>query len=359
MRMSVLMSACAILTASPLMAQGGPETARSAETASPAFDRADAEKAVSELASALGENFVFPEAGKAYEKMLRAKLADGSYADFPDARSFARKVTEDLQAVHKDGHVRLRVREDEGGPAGARRPGGPPPGSAVTKSGWIDDGVAYIDFRGFPGTEETMADVRSFIAKHADAQSLIIDVRGNGGGGLAEMNALFAELYDKPTTLVTMDIRRAVEERHGTPFPDDDPLLRKIAGPDTIIRREHVVVPADKPVGLADAKVYLLTSKKTFSAAEHFSLALKRTHRATLIGEATGGGAHFGGTLPMGETYAAFIPVGRTFDPDTGTSWEGTGVAPDVEIPADQALDEALKRAGSSVRGEAALASLK
>ena len=119
------------------------------------------------------------------------------------------------------------------------------------------------------------------------------------------------------------------------------------------------MLPAANQSGLRDAKVYLLTSKKTFSAAEHLSLSLKRTKRATLIGEATGGGAHFGGMAPMGESYAAFIPAGRTFDPDTGESWEGTGVKPDVEVPADKALDAALKLAGATVSGEAALAALK
>ena len=102
----------------------------------------------------------------------------------------------------------------------------------------------------------------------------------------------------------------------------------------------------------------MLTSKRTFSAAEHLSLALKRTKRATLVGEATGGGAHFGGMGPMGKGYAAFVPVGRTFDPDTGKSWEGTGVAPDVAVSADKALDEALKLAGVTATGESALASL-
>ena len=45
--------------------------------------------------------------------------------------------------------------------------------------------------------------------------------------------------------------------------------------------------------------------------------------------------------------------------PDTGKSWEGTGVAPDVAVPADKALDEALKLAGAGVSGQAALAALK
>jgi hypothetical protein len=41
-----------------------------------------------------------------------------------------------------------------------------------------------------------------------------------------------------------------------------------------------------------------------------------------------------------------FVPVGRTFDPDTGKGWEGTGVAADVEMPAERALIEALTRSG-------------
>ena len=81
-------------------------------------------------------------------------------------------------------------------------------------------------------------------------------------------------------------------------------------------------------------------------AIEHFALAMKRTGRATLIGEATAGAGHFGGMLPLNDNFAAFIPVGRTFDPDTGEGWEGRGVSPDVEVPVADALVEALVRSG-------------
>lgn len=358
MQLRVLIMAGAAFMSAPLLAQAAPDPAAAAEPARPAFDRADAEKAVTDLATALEENFVFPDAGKKYAAMLRSNVAAGKYADFADAPAFAEKVTADLQAVHKDGHLRLRVAPSEQRGQAQAPNGGPANANAVTKAGWLAPGVAYIAFDGFPGNETTVAAVRKFLEAHRNAKSLIIDARRNGGGGLAEMNLIFAEIFARPTTLVTMDIRTAVEEKHGSPFDPKDPLLRRIPGPETINRREHIVIPA-KQSALKDAKVYLLTSKKTFSAAEHLSLSLKRTGRATLVGEATGGGAHFGGMAPMGTGYAAFIPVGRTFDPDTGQSWEGTGVAPDVAVSADKALDEALKLAGASVSGEAALASLK
>ena len=73
---------------------------------------------------------------------------------------------------------------------------------------------------------------------------------------------------------------------------------------------------------------------------------MKRTGRATIVGEPTAGAGHYGGFRPIGEHFAAFIPVGRTFDPDTGEDWEGDGVAPDVAVPAAAALAEALARAG-------------
>ena len=52
--------------------------------------------------------------------------------------------------------------------------------------------------------------------------------------------------------------------------------------------------------------------------------------------------------VKVGDKFDVFIPVGRTFDPDTGKDWEGTGVAPDVAVPARDALVEALVRSGVS-----------
>jgi C-terminal processing protease CtpA/Prc len=65
-----------------------------------------------------------------------------------------------------------------------------------------------------------------------------------------------------------------------------------------------------------------------------------------LVGETTHGAGNYGRPVSLPGGYAAFIPLGRTFDPDTGQGWEGTGVTPDVAVPADQALDKALELAG-------------
>jgi len=92
-------------------------------------------------------------------------------------------------------------------------------------------------------------------------------------------------------------------------------------------------------------KVYLVTSHDTFSAGEDFSYALKNLKRATLVGETTGGGAHPGQPRRLAEHFAAFVPSGRSISPITHTDWEGTGVSPDIQASADDALDVAHRLA--------------
>jgi len=67
-----------------------------------------------------------------------------------------------------------------------------------------------------------------------------------------------------------------------------------------------------------------------------------------LIGEATTGANHFGGSEPIGDHFSAFIPVGRTFDIKTGKDWEGAGIAPDIAVDPKLALVAALEKAGLS-----------
>jgi hypothetical protein len=66
--------------------------------------------------------------------------------------------------------------------------------------------------------------------------------------------------------------------------------------------------------------------------------------RAKLIGETTGGGANPGGLQPIDRQIgiAIFVPNGRAQNPVTKTSWEGTGVAPDVAVDERQALRTAV-----------------
>ena len=357
---ALFLSAAALMIPAPGAAQQPPAPAPAAVAAAP-FVAADAAKVIEATATALEDSFVFPEVGTRYAAALRAKLAAGGYARFANATEFAKAVTADLQAVHEDRHLKL-IPPSAGEPAAAGAGATAPrrssmPRNAVTRSGWIAPGVAYITFAAFPGNAETLAAVSAFLAAHASAKTLIIDARQHRGGGLAEMDLMFAQLFARPTALVRMDTRLSVDQRDGTP-DDEGPTLTRVSGPATVVRREHRALPAATATPLSTATVYLLTSNRTASAGEHLSLSLKRSGRATLIGETTRGAGHYGGEVPVGSGYGAWIPVGRTFDPDTGAGWEAVGVTPHKAVPAEAALDEALRLAGVGVDGKAALAAL-
>jgi hypothetical protein len=316
-------------------------------TAHGRFDRA-----IENLAEELGTSYVIPSRGARYAAMLRDNLARGGYAGVEDRGAIAERLTADLLAVAPDGHLRVEPVPRDGeptragakGPAGARGPRlrrRPPP---IPEARWIADGVGYIRFNEFPGHPETVAAVDRFMKEHAAARAIIIDARTHRGGAIEEMNVLLSFLFASETTLVFMDLSESEVTKRGPP-PDEGPTLRRIAAPPGILRREHVAIPNPVEHDLFDAAVFYLVSNRTASAAEHLALAFKRTGRAVLVGEQTAGGNHFGGYQPLGDGLAVFLPVGRTLDPDTGKDWESVGIQPDVAVPADRALDEALRLA--------------
>lgn len=343
-------------------------------TASPAFATDSANpyaQAIETLADKLATRFVDPATGRRYADMLRSKLAAGQYEGIGEAKDMARRLTQDLQAVSADGHLRVDLmppgprlvessaagatgRVDTSPPRTARPSLAPRQASAlapmdlpsVAETKWIAPGVAYIRFNQFAGEPASVAAIQAFVKDHATAKAIIIDTRSlSRGGGLAEMDALFPHLFDRETVLVEMAVAKN-DGPSGGPIPFGGCTLRDVSGPANMLVRQHLAVPDVEP-RLAKAKVFYLTSKRTRSAGEHFALALQRTHRGILIGERTAGANHFGGIEPIGAGLAAFVPVGRTYDPDTGKDWEGTGIVPDIEVPADQALDRALALASA------------
>ena len=343
---AMLLASAAAIGAQPAPSPAGPQTPADITIAAD-----EARRTAGDLADQLADGYVFPEVAQRYAAMLRANVASGAYDGFTSGRALAERLTADLRAVSPDNHLRVGLRPPGAGP----RPGGPAAGpgpglrpqfpfAPIEEARELAPGIAYIRFNLFPGDPETVAAVERFMTEHADARAIIIDARTHRGGGLAEMDAIFPYLFARPTTLVTMDTRASVDRAQGNPL--GEARLRLVPAGDEVVRREHYVEPHPSESRLQDAAVFVLTSGATGSAAEHLTLALKRTHRATIVGETTAGAGHYGGVRPIADHFAAFIPVGRTFDPDTNDDWEGDGVAPDVEVPAAAALTEALVRAG-------------
>jgi hypothetical protein len=312
-----------------------------------ALEAGEGRAVAQKLADALVARFVDRAAAEDYAAMLKKNAAAGRY-DSGTRADLAKLMTDDLLAVHKDGHLHVMLAPPPraAGASGEERRGPPanwPP--LIQSAKTIAPGIGYIRFTAFMGTDEEMAGVRKWLAENRDDKVLIFDLRNHHGGGLDEQDAIFSYLYAEKTPLVKMAISRDIYDNRGSPL-DAGPTLVFAAEGDKMVATHSALPGPDTP--LRQAKVYLLVSNRTASAAEHFSLALKSTGRATLIGEATAGANHFGGPEPLNDHFAVWMPVGRTYDIRTGKDWEGAGIEPDIAANPKQALVVALEKAGLS-----------
>jgi len=66
---------------------------------------------------------------------------------------------------------------------------------------------------------------------------------------------------------------------------------------------------------LTEVDLYILTSSRTFSAAEAFAYIMKNLDRAVLIGEKTKGGAHPVDVLIVKGDILTQIPICESYDP--------------------------------------------
>lgn len=340
---SVLLSAACLI---PVSAQAtSPSTSpvhKSGDVSAIALQPGEGRQFAEKFATEIASNFVFPEQGAAYAAMLRKNAAAGRY-DTGTRGELAKRVNDDLMAVHKDGHLNVSVTRPKDGEDGGD--GGPKLPPLIQSARTIAPGIGYIRFSAFFGSEEEMAGLRKWLAENKDAKTLIFDLRNHHGGGLEEQDAIFGYIYDKQTPLLRMAMAKSIYEKFGSPMGNATSLNFAVEGDKMIAT--HTALPVEN-TPLRKAKVYLLVSNKTASAAEHFALALKSSGRATLIGEATAGANHFGGPAEITDHFNVWMPVGHTYDIKTGADWEGTGVAPDISVDPKLALVTALEKAGVS-----------
>ena len=69
--------------------------------------------------------------------------------------------------------------------------------------------------------------------------------------------------------------------------------------------------------------------------------------------EATGGGAHPTDAMIVREDFILHVPIGPAINPVSKTNWEGTGVAPDIAVPAVEAFDKAYALAVEKLAAKA------
>jgi C-terminal processing protease CtpA/Prc len=297
------------------------------------IDGAIRAEVVETLAKEMAGRYVFADKGSQVADALRAAQKRGEFDKAASAQQLSQALTQFIQGPTQDKHLRVYYSERALPPRSA-----PTTPSAeeldrqlaymramnfgIEKIERLPGNIGYLDLRNFHDAGASGEAIAAAMTLLANSDALIVDLRKNGGGDPATVALMTSYLFDERKHL--NDLVWRGDEKTGP-------------------RTEHFWtqewVPGKKFGGKKD--VYVLTSKRTFSGAEEFSYNLKNLKRATLIGETTGGGAHPGDEFRLHPHFAAFIATGRAESPITKTNWEGTGVKPDIDMPAEKALVKA------------------
>lgn len=299
------------------------------------IDSATRQRVIEGAIAALDEYYVYPETAKKMNEALLARQKKGEYNSVGDADAFAMMLTDNLQEVSHDRHLRVNFSPKA---LPKDRPGHDPQEEARMRTEMernncffekverLPSNIGYIKFNAFPDPDVCGPTATAAMNFLGNVDAIIFDLRQNGGGDPAMVALISSYLFDEPTHLNDLYNRKENTTTQFWTLP---------------------YVPGKK---LAGKPVFVLTSKRTFSGAEEFTYNLKNLKRATIIGEITGGGAHPVDGHRIDDHFMIGVPFARAVNPISKTNWEGTGVEPDVKVSADQALDVAKKMAADQIR---------
>jgi C-terminal processing protease CtpA/Prc len=256
------------------------------------------------------------------------RLAGGEYDDL-DEPALAERLTAQMYEICADKHLRVEVsqrQQPEPGPGQervqARRERARLGNFGIRRTERLDGNVGYLDLRHMPDPADAGPAIAAAMELVGGTYALIIDLRHNRGGSIDGVVVWCSYL-----------------------FPDSWTHLNDVYAAATGETRQFWTLPYLPGERYTGRPVYVLTSGTTFSGGEELCYNLQAQGRATLIGETTRGGAHPTGQLRINDTMVIKVPIARSVNPVTGTNWKGTGVTPDVAVPASEAYGVAYRTA--------------
>src|SRR3984885_7224135 len=301
---------------------GGVSPSVSAQVKVNQLTPAQVEQVVTSLETA-AKNYVFPDIAVQLRQTIEGHRAQ--YRSISDPNALADRLTADMRAVAHDQHLQVTFGEEL---AVQKDPTLEEKAHAHVfdrSSGYgersrrrLPGNVGYMDLAYFSPDSNAGVAIAAAMRVVSGTDALIIDLRRNGGGSGDTMTT-FASYFYEDVTQMSSVIEHIGGQTH---------------------ERQHWTAGYVEGPRYLDLPVFILTGRRTHSAAEVFAYDLKISHHATVVGERTSGDATSGtGEINVGYGFSAFIPTGQVVSPVTHTNFIQVGVQPDVEIaPADALL---------------------
>ncbi len=283
---------------------------------------------IDSLVKALGHYYVFPEKAKIASELIKDRFKNGAYDTITDANRMANVLMRDFRQVSPDKHLMIRFDPqlekrvkifnktavfDSSDYKKQQRQN-----FFFKQAAILPGNIGYINFTNFPDTGQLSRKiVRSAMQFVALSDALIIDLRNNFGGS-GPMTGEINEYFFNKRTYTDRNYNRITD-----------------AWQENWVEN-HAKITDGIYLGMP---IYILTSNRTFSAAEGLAYNLQQLRRAKIVGDTTSGGAHASRSFALGNGFVAFIPFSRTENVVTKTDWEGTGVIPNIAVNEKNALE--------------------
>ncbi|ANY18784.1 Tail-specific protease precursor [Tsuneonella dongtanensis] len=301
----------------------------------------DSREVVDAARALVRDHYVIPETAAALDRALADAQAAGTFAGL-SAQDLSEAINRTMKAVTPDGHLGasynparaadLAVQhaaggsQDQGLTAAMQRMIALNNGG-VSKLEVLPGNVRYMDYTGFMwGAPEAQAAITHAMEFMRQGSAVIIDLRRNGGGS-AEAVADLASWF----------------------LPADTPLMQFQTREGPV----ETTKSSAKAFSLSDRPVYVLTSKRSFSAAEEFAAHVSAFGFGSLVGETTGGGGFNNTFYPLPGGHVISISTGQALQLKSGKGWERTGIAPAIAVPQDRALVRAQAEALTALAAKA------
>jgi C-terminal processing protease CtpA/Prc len=231
----------------------------------------------------------------------------------------------------------------------------------------LGDGLGYLKIARFPGMigVEVANQISRAVDQLGAVDNLIIDLRGNTGGGIGALRAMSLLTPSKIPVGFALDRRRVTanlesEKRSFHRFsriPSSTKTLWRLAlqfGP-AMMTKKPIVLQTE---GLGEkpfhGRVVLLVNRHTASAAEMIVAFARENQLATIVGEKTAGRLLSATSVKVGNGFRLAMPTGAYYTWN-GLVLEGTPMEPDELIEFDwrerrARLDGQLEHVVKSIR---------
>ncbi|MBS1821286.1 MAG: hypothetical protein JST61_04840 [Acidobacteria bacterium] len=211
----------------------------------------------------------------------------------------------------------------------------------------IDDGLGYLKVTMFPGMVgvKVANAISSEVEKLGAIARLIIDLRGNTGGGIGALRVMSLLTPERTPVGFALDRRRITKslnsEKLGYPRFSHIPSSTKALW--LLALQFAPVMLAKKPIvlqteGLGEkpfhGMIVLLVDRHTASAAEMIVAFARENKLATIIGEKTAGRLLSATSMKVGKGFRLALPTGAYYT-WKGAVLEGTPIEPDEMIEFD------------------------